>query len=238
MIIDFHTHIGRSHDGAYQSISDTLKTMKQFGIERSFVFPIDEPNSGPSYQKLNRKIAGIIKRHKNIFGCARLNPNELKASYYEIEQAVKHGFRAIKFHPRSDQFCAKDAKPLFQIIAQNKLIVILHTDHYSNCYPQDWFPIFVKYPKTYFILTHAGKDVFGQAVYAAKNFSNVYLDTSTISYYRTGVILRQAGIKKIVFASDVPYSHVELEIKKFELLLPSQKRKFVFLENARKILNL
>ena len=238
MIIDFHTHIGRSRDGAYQSISDTLKTMKQFGIERSFVFPIDEPNPGPSYQKLNRTIAGIIKKHKNIFGCARLNPKELKASHYEIEQAVRHGFRAVKFHPRSDRFCAKDAKPLLQAIADNKLIVILHTDHHSNCHPQNWFSIFLKYPKTYFILTHAGKDVFSQAIYAAKNFSRVYLDTSTISYYRTGVILKQAGVRKVVFASDIPYSHAALEIKKFELLLPRANRKWVFRENARKILGL
>ncbi len=237
MIIDFHTHIGRSRDGASQTISDTLSTMKKCRIERSFVFPIDEANPGPSYRKLNQKIAGITKRHKNIIGCARLNPNELDASFDEIEKAVKNGFRAVKFHPRSDEFCAEQAKPLLPVISQNRLIVILHTDHHSNCHPQDWFSIFKKFSKTYFVLTHAGKDVFHQAVTAAK-FPNVYLDTSTISYYRTGVILKQAGIKKVVFASDVPYSHVELEIKKFELLLPASKRKFVFRENARKILSL
>ncbi len=238
MIIDFHTHIGRSRDGAYQNLSDMLTTMKKFGIERSFVFPIDEPNPGPSYRKLNRTIARIVKHHANIIGCARLNPNQLSASFDEINRAVKHGFRGVKLHPRSDQFCAKDAKELFPVIAQHKLIVILHTDHHSNCHPEDWFPVFGKYSKTYFVLAHAGKDVFKQAVYAAKRYPNVYLDTSTISYFRTGVILKEAGLKKVVFASDIPYSHAELEIKKFELLLPQAKRKFVFRENARRILQI
>ncbi len=212
--------------------------MKQYSIERSLVFPIDEPNPGPSYRKLNRVIANIIKRYKNITGVARLNPNELRASFDEVQFAAEAGFRGVKFHPRSDRFCMREAKSLFPEIARHQLITIIHTDHEPNCHPEDWFPIFKKYRKTYFVLTHAGKDVFRQAVYAAKHFPNVYLDTSTVSYYRTGAILKEAGCKKVLFASDIPYSHVELEIRKFKLLLPKAQQKFVFRENAKKILGL
>ena len=238
MIIDLHTHIGRSRDGAHQNIHEILDLMKQYGIGQSLVFPIDEEKPGPSYQRLNRLIARVVKRYPNIMGCARLNPNQLGACFDEIDFAVRSGFRAVKLHPRSDQFCATQSSSLFDEINKHKLIVILHTDHESNCHPMDWFRFFKKYPKIPFVLTHAGKDLYKQAIHAAQKFRNVFLDTSTISYYRTSQILKEAGAQKIVFASDIPYSHIGIELRKFELLLPISKRRIVYLENAKRILDL
>ncbi len=239
MIVDFHTHIGLSrNDGARQTVEDTLRSMKQFKVTRSFIFPIDEKNPGPSYMKTNRRIAHLIKRHRNLIGCARLNPNELKASFHEVDHAAQAGFRAVKFHPRSDRFSARLAEPLFSTVDKNRLSVILHTGHEVRCHPSQWLHIFKAYPKTFFILAHSGKDVYREAIDIAKQLPNVYLDTSTLSYYRTGVILKTAGAKKVVFASDIPYSHVGLEIAKFKFLLPSAKQKFVFAENAKRILGM
>ena len=103
MLVDFHTHVGLSrNDGAQQTIQDTLRSMRQFKVTHSFIFPIDEKNPKFSYQRANRRIAHLVKRHKNLIGCARLNPNELRASSHEIEHAAQAGFRAIKLHPRSD----------------------------------------------------------------------------------------------------------------------------------------
>ena len=239
MIVDFHTHIGLSRDdGAQQTIEATLRSMKQFHVTHSFIFPIDEKNPGPSYTKANRQIAHLIKHHKNLIGCARLNPNEPKASFHEIEHAAQAGFRAVKLHPRSDHFGARFAEPLFSAVDKNRLSVILHTGHEPRCHPSQWLHIFKAYPKTFFILAHSGKDVYREAIEIAKQLPNIYLDTSTLSYYRTGVILKKAGAKKVVFASDIPYSHVGLEIAKFKFLLPPVKRKLVFGENAKRILGM
>ena len=236
MIIDFHTHIGRSKDGAEQVLGDTLRAMRQFKVTQSVVFPIDEKNPGPSYARLNRRIAHHIQKHRNLIGCARLNPNELEASFQEIEQGVRAGFRAVKLHPRSDRFDVHKARPLFPEIARHRLAVVLHTDHEVKCHPKEWLPIFKAYPKIFFVLAHSGKDLFREAIEVAKACPNVYLDTSTLSYYRTGMILKKTGAKKVVFASDIPYSHLGLEIKKFQYLLPRAKQKLVFSDNARRIL--
>ncbi len=239
MIVDFHTHIGLSrNDGARQTVETTLRSMRQFHVTHSFIFPIDEKNPGPSYTKANRRIAHLIKHHKNLIGCARLNPNELKASFQEIDHAAQTGFRAVKFHPRSDHFSARLAAQLFSSIDKNRLSVILHTGHEAKCHPSQWLHIFKAYPKTFFILAHSGKDVYREAIEIAKELPNVYLDTSTLSYYRTGVILKTAGAKKVIFASDVPYSHVGLEIAKFKFLLPPAKQKLVFADNAKRILRM
>ena len=239
MIVDFHTHIGLSrNDGAEQTVQNTLRGMKQFQVTHSFIFPIDEKSPGPSYAKVNRRIAHLTQHHKNLIGCARLNPNEPKASFNEIEYAAQADFRAVKLHPRSDHFSARLAEPLFSAVDKNRLSVILHTGHEPRCHPNQWLHIFKAYPKTFFILAHSGKDVYREAIEIAKQLPNVYLDTSTLSYYRTGVILKKAGARKVVFASDIPYSHVGLEIAKFKFLLPSEKQKFVFGENAKRILGM
>ena len=238
LIIDFHTHLGRSKDGAEQKLTDMLHGMRRFKVNRSVVFPIDEKDPGPSYARLNRRIANCTKQFKNLIGCARLNPNEPAAAFQEIARARSSGFRAVKLHPRSDAFSMDTAKPLFPEISKNGFAVVLHTDHEIRCHPQEWTRIFKAYPKISFVLAHSGKDLFREAIEVANECPNVYLDTSTLSYYRTGMILKQAGAKKVVFASDIPYSHLGLEIKKFEFLIPRSKQKLVFGENAKRILKL
>ena len=239
MIIDFHTHIGRSKDGAEQTLRETLQAMRQFHVSRCVVFPIDEKNPGPSYERLNRKIASFIQKHSNLIGCARLNPNELEASFEEIKRAACAGFRAVKLHPRSDCFDVKTAEPLFGEINAHRLTVVLHTDHEPRCHPHEWLHLFKAFRSTFFVLAHSGKDLYREAIEVAKHCPNVYLDTSTLSYYRTGFILKKVGARKVVFASDIPYSHLGLEITKFKLLLSqSAQRKLVFEENARRILRM
>lgn len=238
MIIDFHTHIGRSVDGAEETLPDILRDMREFHISKAVAFPIDEKNPGPSYARPNHRIAGFVKQHKNLIGCARLDPNKMKASLQEIERAVHNGFRAVKLHPRTDRFGVGRAAPLFETIQKHRLIVILHTDHEPRCHPKQWLHIFEAYPKTFFVLTHAGKDLYRDAIEVANRYRNVYLDTSTLSYHRTGVILRKVGVRKVLFASDVPYSHMGLEMAKFKFLLSRSKQKLVFSENARRILEI
>ncbi len=239
MLVDFHTHIGLSrNDGARQTVQNTLRSMKQFGVTHSFIFPIDEKNPGPSYTHANRRIAHLTKHHRSLIGCARLDPNKLASSFQEVESAAQAGFRAVKLHPRSDHFSPRRAEPLFLEKNKNRLSVILHTGHEPRCHPGQWLHIFKAYPKTFFILAHSGKDRYRDAIEIAKHNANVYLDTSTLSYYRTGVILKLAGERKVVFASDIPYSHVGLEIAKFKFLLPRAKQKFVFGENAKRILGM
>ena len=237
MIVDCHTHIGLSrNDGARQTLSGTLQGMREFRITHSVVFPIDEKNPGPSYSHLNRQIARITKRHPQLIGCARLDPNQSGASFREIERASRNGFRAVKLHPRSDHFGLSRAEPLFEEINRNRLAVVLHTGHEPQCHPAQWLRVFKRYPRTFFVLAHSGKDIYRTAIEIAKQFRNVYLDTSTLSFYRTGVILKTAGPEKVVFASDIPYSHVGLELMKFRFLLPLSKQAIVFGENAKRIL--
>ena len=162
----------------------------------------------------------------------------MAAAFEEIHWAKTNGFRAIKLHPRTDHFHIREAEPLFGEISHSGMVVILHTEHLDNCTPEHWIPFMSSCPKTFFILAHSGKDHWRNAISVAQQFKNVYLETTTQSFYRTGMILKGAGLRKVVFGSDTPYSHVEVELLKFELLLSRAKRQLVLYENAKRIFGL
>ncbi|OGW77451.1 MAG: hypothetical protein A3J52_01290 [Omnitrophica bacterium RIFCSPHIGHO2_02_FULL_49_9] len=236
MIVDFHVHAGRSIDTAEGKLTRYLRDMKRFHVSNAVVFPINEKDPGPSYARCNRKIAALIKSHQQFIGCIRLDPNQLDAAFNEIEFARKNGFRFAKFHPVSDRFTARQAAPLFPALDRAGLGAIIHTAHQECSTPATWIPILQKHPNMYFIFAHAGKDQYLETIEIAKQFKNVYLETSTLSFYRSGMVLKGAGPKKVVYASDTPYSHIEVEFTKLRLLLSPAQRRIVFSENAKRIL--
>src|SRR3989338_2973170 len=238
MVIDVHCHIGRSRDTAGTSVPQILRNMRRCHISKTVIFPIDEKNPGPSYSAANRRIARLVRKHRSFIGCIRLDPNQLPAAFDEIRWAQANGFRAVKLHPRTDRFSIKKMEPLFGEISRSGMAVILHTSHEQNCSPRDWIRFIKRCPKTFFIFAHGGKDDWKDAISVANQFKTVFLETTTQSFYRTGMILKGVGTHNVVFGSDTPYSHVDVELMKFELLLSPQKRRLVLRENAKRILGL
>jgi len=200
---------------------------------------IHEKDKGRSYEKINKRVAFLAKKYRNLIGCARLDANQLGPAFLQIVFASEHSFRAVKLHPRADRFSPEQAAPLFVEVEREGLAVILHTGHEKDSWVRNWNFIFKRHPKINFILAHGGKDYYRDAIRIAKMRRNVYLETSTLSYYRTGMILKGVGPRKIVFGSDTPYSHIEMERRKLELLIPTARaRKLVFSDNAKRILDL
>jgi predicted TIM-barrel fold metal-dependent hydrolase len=238
MVIDVHVHIGKAPDTAFKSVPQILRGMRAYGVSKSVIFPINEVHGGPSYERSNQKVLALVKKHKNLIGCFRLHPKQMSAAFRQLELLRKNDLHIVKLHPRSDHYGPKVAAPLFPEICRNKFSVIIHTDHEEPASVTAWLPIFKAYPKTNFILTHGGKDRWRDAIHAAQALKNIYLDTSTLSFYRTGMILKGVGVRKVLFGSDTPYSHVDIEMRKFKHLLSRKQLRFVLSENAKHVLNL
>ncbi len=235
--VDMHVHLGASKDGARLGQAEIRKFLDDLPISHMVVFPVDETGAG-SYQKLNDQVAALAAKDKRVIGFCRLNASRPQAALQELERSVKLGLRGVKLHPRAEAFSPNQAALLMPEIEKKKLPVILHTSHEPDCRPRDWAPLFLKYKKIFFILAHAGKDLYREAAMLASRFSNVYLDTATLSYYRTSFLFQNAGARKLVFASDAPYSHPALELLKWDLVLrkDSLARRQIFEENPKKIL--
>jgi predicted TIM-barrel fold metal-dependent hydrolase len=238
LCIDMHVHLGHSKDGAQWTWRDIQKLHRRYSITHSVLFPIDETEPGPSYSRLNSRIASLMRQTKQIIGFCRLDPSQPNVAYEELVRSVKLGLRGVKFHPRSENFSPSDVQELLLAIEKEKLPVVLHTSHEHHCHPASWEGIFLRHKKISFVLAHAGKDAYLEAEAVAGRCPNVYLDTSTLSYRRTAVLLKKLGSRKIVFASDAPYSHPAIEILKFSLILErnSPAWRSVFEENPKRIL--
>ncbi len=236
--VDFHIHLGFSRDGGRRTLAETLADLHRYGFSHGVVFPIDEARRGRTYAPLNRRIAEAVRRHRQLIGIARLNPRAGSAALEELHRSLALGLRGVKLHPRAEQFYPGHARRLLAEVAKTCRLLILHTSHEPNCTPRAWELLAREFAKVTFIFMHAGKDRFHDAIRVARALPNVYLETSTLSLFRTRIILEELGARKLVFGSDAPYSHPELELRKFELLASPRDRRAILGANPARILNL
>jgi predicted TIM-barrel fold metal-dependent hydrolase len=209
--------------------------MRSCGIRYAVVFPMDEADCGLSYRRTNDKIIRLVRRHRNLIGFVRLDPRAGRAALAELRRACGAGLKGVKLHPRSEDFSPGEAEFLFPEIARLRLPVIIHTSHDPKSTPRAWRPVLVRYREIPFILAHGGKDHYLEAAEIARRQPNVFIETSTLSYFRTREILAIAGASKVLFASDFPYSHPALERRKYELAASPRARRAVFEANARRL---
>ncbi len=231
-----HLHLGCSRDGASLHLSEIRREMDRYGIERAVLFSIDEPGAGPTYGRPNQRVVKAASVNRRLIPFARLNPRAKAKAFAELGRSRAAGVRGIKFHPRSENFSPKDAETLIDEIERARLPVVLHSSHEPNCRPLEWEKIFRRHPHIPFVLAHGGKDAFQEAIAVAGRRSNVWLETTTLSYWRTKVILKKLGARRVVFGSDLPYSHPGVERFKLDLLLNSSDQQKVYSENPKRIL--
>jgi len=237
-LIDFHVHYGYSRDEGLVNEKIIKQLFASLPLSHMVVFPIDGRNPGPSYSKMNDRVARLAGKNKRIIPFARLNPHQYQAALREIKRAPQIGIRGFKFHPRAEDYNPHRAEGLMRAIEELRMPVVLHTSHEHHCHPLIWEGIFLRHPNISFILAHAGKDAHRDAAAVAKRCPNVFLDASTLSIYRTLTILKRVGPDKIVFGSDSPYSHPGIEFYKYNLILGNRWlwRRKIFSANAKKIL--
>ena len=222
-IIDVHNHLGVSPDGGESYLPDILKNMQTYGISRTVVFAIDESDAGQNFERVNRKVLAAQRQHpQELLTFARVVPGPDGSALQEFQYCLEQGVCGLKLKAL-DGFAPEDAFPLLdQVKDRADFPVLVHASHQERSRPQDWEPLIRTYPQLTFILAHGGKDCYRQCAELLAKYENAYADTSTLSYNRTKVLYRKVGADKILFASDFPYSHPAIELKKFEVLISDQ----------------
>jgi len=239
MIIDIHNHIGLSRDGGHGELDILLSNMEEIGITSSIVFATDEENTGATFENVNTKIIDAQKEHPDkIIAFARIVPSAGKKAIEEFKRCCRQGIKGLKLKP-TDGFEPQDATIIFDLIDSDHFPVLIHTGHEPVSHPSIWEPFFIEYPKIDFILAHGGKDQYRKCAEIVKKYSNVYVDTSTLSYHRTEYLYEILGPEKILFGSDYPYSHPAVELKKFEVLVKDKEAlEMILYKNSAKVLGL
>jgi predicted TIM-barrel fold metal-dependent hydrolase len=220
MIIDCHCHAGKGDRmtapwNTDAPIEPYLRRARAAGIGRTVVFAPFHSD----YAQANAQVARIVTQHRpRLIGFAFVHSQRDAGRILQmVARAVRNwGFRGIKVH-------GQDAMPTREVCeAARAFRLPLLVDVIGQAHVVDmWAP---QYPEVDFIIPHLGSfsgdwRAHQQVVDQMARHANVYGDTSGV--YRFDYLeqaVRRAGPEKLLFGSDGPWLHPELELHKVRLL--------------------
>ncbi|NLJ25458.1 MAG: amidohydrolase family protein [Firmicutes bacterium] len=230
MIIDGHAHISKSEVG---SVDEYLEVLQEVGIEVGVAVPggtLDvrrmtdyiigraQPSTEPPDNAYVKKATERAKG--SLIGFCCLNPHASGVGQSLVE-AFDAGFRGLKLSPMSHQFsfASKAVAELSRICGDYGLPVYSHVLYNPGASTERYVSLARQFPKTNFILGHMGFGPADQdALQAAVELDNFFLETSTGSYLHIQQAVEKAGASKLIFGSEFPLSHPRVELAKILLL--------------------
>jgi hypothetical protein len=232
MIIDSHTHVGYEEETQKQTAEELVKLMDEGNIDKSVVFPFGPRTSkDQSYTEENQNIAQH-KSHPRFIVFGRINQlsNDMLE---EVEKISSLDLKGIKMH--THRASLKNLDPLFHKMNKFDLPLIVHTGHNENSHVSTLKDIPFD---GNVIIGHGGKDHFKEAIELVNSRDNFLIETSLLSLRRTKLIIDKVKDKsKLLFGSDAPFHHPDLERKKIEYACnDKQLARDILGNNIRKII--
>ncbi|MEN3364196.1 MAG: uncharacterized protein V7606_1470 [Burkholderiales bacterium] len=231
MIIDAHAHVTRAD---YGSADRLLREMDAHGIDKAVLFPggmIDVrkmttymTGSEPVNQDYipNDLVEELMTtRPERFYGFYCINPNHTTDTAEEFRQAVGRGFSGLKLAPIVHRFAltSEAVRDLARVCGELDVPLYSHVVFSPGASTEKFGVLAKEFPNTKFILGHMG---FGpadvEAVELAFEHDNVYLESSGGSYMIIKLALDRVGPGKLIYGSEFPMHHPQVELEKIRLL--------------------
>ena len=205
-IFDAHAHIGADVDGRTMTADGMRLLMKAAGIERSIVFPLNDPNARDDYSGPNDVIWNAYEEYPSRFvPFFRLNPH---LDYdREFGRCIERGFMGLKLHPVSQEFELDDPKVvrLLSMAAEADLPVLIHTGFAMQRIVEPLLPTVEAHPELRLLLGHAAMLEVLDATRAFADHPNVLFETSVVQAKDLYELCCSIDPSRICFGSDIPY---------------------------------
>lgn len=241
MVIDFHCHAGTAErlQAPWTTRADLqtyLERAEKAGIDKTVVFAI----TCDDYERANAEVAGIVHRYQDkLIGFAQVYPERDKGKTAGlVQKAVEdYNFRGIKVHGGE----SLPTREVCQVASEFGLPILVDIVGRLEVLPL----LASEFPSLNFIVAHLGSFaddwlVFQVMPYLLAQYPNLYADTSGVrffDYLRTAV--QVASAHKILFGSDGPLLHPEIELRKIQLLqLKPEDEALILGGNAQRLLGL
>jgi hypothetical protein len=213
MIFDAHMHVGEFPLFDVRLDRDGLvELMAAQGIDTCLVFHPD-----------NDLVRGVVESVPGAYALAWANPR-LPDYLDDAVSFLEHPkFLGVKLHPLLDGYHPNDpiVHPLMDVLAERDLPVLVHCGHPIFTLPWSIEELVRSFPDARVILGHMGH---GNIVYinasidVAERNPNVYLETSGMPMHtKIKEAVRRVGHDRVLYGSDAPFHHPEVEIRKVEL---------------------
>lgn len=263
MVIDFHTHIfpdkiaektimqlqnssgiTAATDG---TLSGLLNSMNQKGIDMSVILPVVTKPS--QFESINEFASEINRKYKGklvSFGGIHPDSEDYKK---ELDRIKELGLPGIKLHPDYQGVMIDDERyvSIIRYADSLGLTIVIHAGidiglpEPVHCPPQKMAEVIDKLKPTKLVLAHYGGWKQWEEVYEYLAGKEVYFDTSfTFDFISKEMflkILEKHGCKKVLFATDSPWSDAG-EAAEYVRSLPifEEEKKDILYKNARKLL--
>ncbi|MBV8987741.1 MAG: amidohydrolase family protein [Solirubrobacterales bacterium] len=219
-VIDCHCHAGAGDglNGPWDTradLRDYLPRAREAGIDHTVVFAPFHSD----YVVANREVARIVSMHPDRltgFAFAHCADDRDRMGELVAEAVHRLGLRGLKAH-RHD---ARIGRELCEA-ARRHAIPILY-DPMGELGPVEL--VACEYPDVDFIIPHLGSfaddwNAQRQLIDILVRHPNVYTDTSGVRRFDLLVeAVRRAGPGKVLFGTDGPWLHPEIELEKVRLL--------------------
>ena len=205
-IFDAHVHLGQDIVGFSGTYEELMAVNDRYGISRSFVFCLDEPDRHPAFRAANDRTLAYAKRSEG-----RLIPFvRLDLSEEPIEEATRCldlGARGIKLHPRAQRFLLNDERlaPVFALAAERRVPILIHGGRGLPPIARELAALVERYPDAQLIIAHGGIADLPALAEQFAGKAGVFFDTSVWSPIDLLSVFRVFSPEQIVYASDFPY---------------------------------
>jgi predicted TIM-barrel fold metal-dependent hydrolase len=205
-IFDAHTHLGHDIDGMVGEYEELQRVNERYGIQRCFVFCMDEKDRHPAFKAANDRTLAHAKRSEGrLIPFVRLDLGE--RPIVEARRCLDAGARGIKLHPRAQRFLLNDERlaPVFELAAERRVPILIHGGRGLPPIADHLARLVERYPGAQLIIAHAG---IADLAELAGNFAGkagVYFDTSVWSPIDLLSLFHLVAPEQVVYASDYPY---------------------------------
>ena len=205
-IFDAHVHLGTDIDGFVGIQDELLSIMDRFGIQKAFMFCLDEPDRHPAFRAANDRTLSYAERSQaRLIPFVRLDLAE--GPVEEAERCLDRGARGIKLHPRAQGFLLNDERldPIFAVAAERRVPILIHGGRGLPPIANELATLVERHDEAQLIIAHAG---IADLAALARNFSGkpgVFFDTSTWSPVDLLDFYRLVPPEQVLYASDYPY---------------------------------
>src|SRR5207253_5443157 len=205
-IFDVHTHLGHDIDGMVGLYEELERVCDAYGISRTFMFCMDEPDRHPAFTAPNDRTLEFGERSGGRFiPFVRLDLAE--SPIEEAERCLDRGAKGIKLHPRAQRFLLNDERldPVFALGAERRVPSLIHGGRGLPPIAAELSALVDRYPEAQLIIAHAGIADLPALAERFAGKAGVFFDTSVWSPIDLLSVFRVFSPEQIVYASDFPY---------------------------------
>src|SRR5947209_9804130 len=136
---------------------DLERIQARYGIERAFMFCLDEPDREPGFRAGNDRTLEFAARSEGrLIPFVRLDLTEEPIE--EAKRCIALGARGIKLHPRAQRFLLNDDRlaPVFELAAAERVPILIHGGRGLPPIADDLHHLVDRYADAQLIIAHAG----------------------------------------------------------------------------------